>query len=53
MFVRYVGVKVCYTLPDGRFYITDREEATQAELEVCESGGGDMPLSDVINSLAH
>jgi hypothetical protein len=52
MYVRYLGTKVCWTVSDGRFYIGSREELTDAEREVCDNGGGDMPLSSSVNLVA-
>jgi hypothetical protein len=52
MYVRYLGPKVCWTVDDGRFYIGDRDELTDAERLVCEQGGGDLPLSVGVDGMA-
>lgn len=53
MFVRYLGNKACWTVSDGRFYIGSREELTDQERELCQSGGGDLPLSVAIDAVAY
>ncbi len=52
MFVRYVGTGVCWTLDDGRFYMGVREELTPQEREVCEAGGGYLPASASVLTVA-
>lgn len=52
MYVRYLGKKVCWTVDDGRFYFGECDELTSEELTVCESGGGDMPLTTGIHFAA-
>lgn len=53
MYVRYIGSKVCYTILDsGRFYMGDREELTDVERELCDRGGGELPLSFAIATVA-
>lgn len=53
MYVRFLGSKVCWTiLATGAFYIGVCDEATPEELALCETGGGELPLSDVIQFVA-
>ena len=52
MFVRYIGTKVCWTTPDGRFYMGDRNELNDAERKVCDAGGDYLPLSNAVNAVA-
>lgn len=52
MFVRYVGTKACWTVDGGRFYMGERDELTEKEKEVCERGGGYMPLSSSVDACA-
>lgn len=53
MYVRYLGTKACWTLSDGRFYIGSREELNEKEKEVCDNGGGYLPLSIAVAAVAH
>ena len=48
MYVRYIGDKVCWTLPSEHYYIGDLAELTDAERTICDGGGGYMPVSDEI-----
>lgn len=52
MFVRYLGNEVCWTLPDERFYIGERDELTEEERGMCEKGGGYLPVTTAINIVA-
>lgn len=52
MYVRYLGSKVCWTVPGGRFYVGDREELSDEERSVCDNGGGYLPLSVAIDVVA-
>lgn len=52
MYVRYLGNRACYTLPNGSFLMVDRDELKEGEKVICEKGGGDVPYSDVVGYLA-
>lgn len=53
MFVRYMGTdRVCWTLPDERFYMGYRDELTEEERKVCEAGGGYLPISVSVDTVA-
>ncbi len=52
MWVRYIGDKVCWTLPDERFYMGSCDELSPEERTVCNNGGGEMPVSDAIAIVA-
>lgn len=55
MYVRYLGTKVCWTIMDGseRFYMGDRDELTDEERTLCESGGGELPVSVGVDTVAY
>lgn len=54
MYVRYLGTRVCWTVMDitERFYMGYREELTPEEKELCDKGGGELPLSFAIDTVA-
>lgn len=52
MYVRYLGNRACYTLPNENFLMVDREELSEEEKAVCEKGGGYVPYSEVVGFLA-
>lgn len=53
MFVRYIGTKVCWTiLATGQFYLGNMEELTPQEKALCDNGGGELPVSFAIATVA-
>ncbi len=53
MYVRYLGNKVCWTiLESGRFYMGECEELTPEEKQLCDAGGGELPVSTAIDTIA-
>ncbi len=52
MFVRFIGNKVCWTLDDERFYMGEKDECSPEELALCQAGGGYMPASTAVMTVA-
>ena len=52
MYVRYLGTKVCQTMDNGAFLMTDRDELDEDERKICDAGGGYLPLSLPVALLA-
>lgn len=50
VYVRYLGRKACITNSVGNFVMIDREELSDSEREVCENGGGYVPMSEMVYS---
>lgn len=54
MFVRMVGNKVCWTVLDNteRFYMGTLDECTDQERQLVVDGGGELPLSTAVDTVA-